>query len=47
MQFRLGTDHLLADEAGQSRISFADYAIAMVDELEQHGHPRARFTAAY
>lgn len=46
-KFRLGTDQLVADEKGESRISFADYAIAMVDELEQHRHPRARFTAAY
>lgn len=45
--FRLGTDTLVTDDAGVSRISFADYAIAMVDELEAHRHPRARFTAAY
>lgn len=46
-QFRLGGDQLVVDAAGDSRISFADYAIAMVDELEQHRHGRARFTAAY
>ncbi|WP_183922039.1 NAD(P)-dependent oxidoreductase [Sphingomonas sp. BK069] len=46
-RFRLGDDELVVDSEGQSRISFADYAIAMVDELEQHRHPRARFTAAY
>ncbi|WP_294324115.1 NAD(P)-dependent oxidoreductase [uncultured Sphingomonas sp.] len=46
-QYRLGTDTLVTDNAGVSRISFADYAIAMVDELEAHRHPRARFTAAY
>lgn len=45
--FRIGGDALLVDDAGESRISFADYAIAMVDELEQHRHSRARFTAAY
>jgi len=45
--FRLGKDQLVVDEAGQSRISFADYAIAMVDELERPNHSRARFTAAY
>lgn len=45
--YRLGTDMLVTDDAGVSRISFADYAIAMVDELEAHRHPRARFTAAY
>ena len=46
-QFRLGGDQLVVDEAGDSKISFADYAIAMVDELEQHHYSRARFTAAY
>lgn len=45
--FRLGDDRLVVDDAGDSRISFADYAIAMVDALEQHHHSRARFTAAY
>lgn len=46
-QYRLGKDALVTDAAGQSTISFADYAIAMVDELEQHRHSRTRFTAAY
>ncbi len=45
--YRPGTDQLVTDEAGESKISFADYAIAMVDELEAHKHSRARFTAAY
>ncbi len=45
--FRLGSDHLIRDEAGESKISFADYAIAMVDELESHAHSRERFTIGY
>ena len=45
--YRTGTDQLLTDAKGESQISFADYALAMVDELEQHRHSRARFTAAY
>ena len=45
--FRTGGDQLITDDKGESKISFADYAIAMVDELEQHKHGRARFTAAY
>lgn len=45
--YRGGKDDLVVDEAGESKISFADYAIAMVDELEAHKHPRGRFTAAY
>jgi putative NADH-flavin reductase len=44
--FRLGTDQLVTDATGESRISFADYAIAMADEVETPKHSRARFTAA-
>lgn len=45
--FRTGTDQLIVDDKGESRIGFSDYAIAMVDELESPKHSRARFTAAY
>ncbi|WP_285018061.1 NAD(P)-dependent oxidoreductase [Novosphingobium sp. fls2-241-R2A-195] len=45
--YRSGGDELVTDDAGESKISFADYAIAMVDELEAHKHSRERFTAAY
>jgi putative NADH-flavin reductase len=45
--YRLGGDQLVTDDKGESRISFADYAIAMTDEVEQHKHSRQRFTAAY
>lgn len=45
--FRLGGDALLKDDQGNSRISFPDYAIAMVDEIEAPRHPRARFTVGY
>jgi putative NADH-flavin reductase len=45
--YRPGTDQLVTDDSGESKISFADYAIAMVDELEAPKHSRARFTAAY
>lgn len=44
--FRLGGDQLLASEAGSS-ISFEDYAIALVDEIEQPTHSRRRFTVGY
>ncbi len=46
-RYRIGGDQLVTDAAGESSISFADYAIAMVDELEQHRYSRSRFTAAY
>jgi putative NADH-flavin reductase len=45
--FRLGTDQLLFDATGRSGISFEDYAIAMVDELEKPKHLCARFTVGY
>ncbi len=46
-KFRIGGDKLLTDADGNSRISFADYAIALVDELEQNAHSRKRFSVAY
>lgn len=46
-KFRLGKDDLIADAQGNSRISFADYAIAVVDELEKPAHHRKRFTIGY
>lgn len=45
--FRLGSDQLLVDNEGQSRISVQDYAVAMIDELEQPAHSRQRFSVAY
>jgi uncharacterized protein len=45
--FRLGTDQLLIDSTGQSRISLEDYAMAMIDELENPKHIRRRFTVGY
>jgi hypothetical protein len=45
--FRTGTDQLVVDDKGDSKIGFSDYAIAMVDELENPQHSRSRFTAAY
>jgi hypothetical protein len=46
-QFRLGGDQLLVDAEGNSHISVEDFAVAMLDELEQGAHPRARFTVGY
>ncbi len=45
--FRLGKDELVTDDKGESNISYADYAIAMVDELEQRNHSRGRFPLGY
>ncbi|WP_263349922.1 NAD(P)-dependent oxidoreductase [Acidicapsa acidisoli] len=46
-KFRLGTDQLIANEQGDSRISLEDYAIALVDELESPKRERQRFTIGY
>lgn len=46
-KFRLGTDQLLVGADGRSAISVEDFAVAMIDELEQPDHPRARFTVGY
>jgi putative NADH-flavin reductase len=45
-KFRLGKDALLSTEKG-SIISFEDYAVALVDEIEKPSHPRQRFTVGY
>ena len=46
-KFRLAKDELLTDADGKSHISYEDYAIALVDELEQPAHVRQRFTVGY
>jgi len=45
-KFRIGKDQLLTNDNGSS-ISFEDYAIAAVDELEKPAHIRERFTVGY
>ncbi|EJZ22227.1 NAD(P)-dependent oxidoreductase [Rhizobium sp. Pop5] len=44
--FRLGKDQLLTNENGSS-ISFEDFAVALVDEIEAPAHVRQRFTVGY
>ena len=46
-KFRLGADQLLTAADGKSSISFADYAIALADEVERPSHLRERFTVGY
>jgi putative NADH-flavin reductase len=45
--FRIGTDQLVTNEKGESKISAEDYAAAMLDEVENPQFIRRRFTAAY
>jgi len=46
-QFRVGKDDLLVSAEGRSWITFADYAIALLDEVQTPKHSRQRFTVGY
>jgi putative NADH-flavin reductase len=45
--FRLGKDTLLTAYDGKSWISYEDYAVALLDEIERPKHPHERFTVGY
>lgn len=45
--YRDGGDVLVVDEDGESFISGEDFAIAVVDEIENPKHTRERFTVGY
>ncbi|MBB3131573.1 hypothetical protein FHS19_006296 [Paenibacillus rhizosphaerae] len=42
--YQAGKDQLLVNSAGSSYISYADYAIAVLDEIEHPQHRNERFT---
>lgn len=42
--YQLGKDNLILNAKGESYISYADYAIAMLDEVENPKHVNQRFT---
>lgn len=42
--YQLGKDRVIVNSQGQSYISYADYAIAIVDEIENARHANERFT---
>lgn len=44
--YSVGVDHLLVNAQGESYVSYADYAIAVLDELENPKHVNSRFTVA-
>ncbi|MNF72455.1 3 beta-hydroxysteroid dehydrogenase/Delta 5--_4-isomerase [compost metagenome] len=46
-RFRVGGDQLLMDGDHPARITVADLAVAIIDELEQPQHIRQRFTVGY
>lgn len=45
--FRIGGDTALVDEEGRTRLSRADFAVALIDEAEQGEHSRERISVAY
>lgn len=45
--YRVGGDRLLTDASGNSTISWIDYAVALLDEVEKNAHPKARIGVAY
>jgi len=45
--YRTTDERLLFDAQGKSFISYEDYAVAVLDELERPGHVGARFGVAY
>lgn len=45
--YRTGTEQLLKDDKGESRISAEDYAVAILDEIEEPKHKQQRFTVGY
>jgi putative NADH-flavin reductase len=46
-KFHLGKDDMIFDSDGKSNISVEDYAMAMLDEVENPSHHRERFTIGY
>jgi len=46
-EFRIGGDALMEDDRGKSRISRADFAVALIDEAEKAKHVQQRFSVAY
>lgn len=45
--FRVGSEELITDSNGLSKISMEDLAVALLDEVEQARFIRRRFTAGY
>lgn len=45
--FRVGGDHVLVDDKGESRISIADFAIGVLDRIEKGDAAKKRVTLAY
>lgn len=45
--YRIGGDQVLEDRWGRTRLSRADFAVAVIDEAERSAHVRRRMSVAY
>lgn len=45
--YRLGSDYVIVDKKGVAQISYADMALAIVDEIKNKKFPKQMFTATY
>jgi putative NADH-flavin reductase len=45
--YRTGLDHPVTGDDGEARISYEDYAVAVIDEVENPRHLNRRFTVGY
>lgn len=45
--YRVGGEQLLVDAEGNSKISIADYAVALLDRIEKQDAANRRITVAY
>jgi len=45
--YRIGGDEMLLDKKGKSKISMEDFAVALIDEVENSAHVMERFSVAY
>ncbi|UZO82230.1 NAD(P)H-binding protein [Aquimarina sp. ERC-38] len=46
-QFRIGEDYLLANDKGESAISMEDFAVGILNEVENASFSKKRFTIGY
>ncbi|RKR12466.1 hypothetical protein CLV91_2597 [Maribacter vaceletii] len=46
-KFRVGDDYLLVNEKGESSISMEDFAVGILNEVENYDFPKQRFTIGY
>ena len=46
-RYRTGLDHPVVGDDGESRISYEDFAVAVIDEIEHPRHLNRRFTVGY